>query len=341
MEINNNELPLISVLIFAYNHEDYIEQTIKSVIDQKCSFSYEILISDDFSTDKTLNIIKKYQIKRPDLVKIIANKQNLGLNTTFINAVKKAKGNFLAILGGDDYWIINNKLEMEVQLLLSNKEIFYVHTEFKTFNESTKKITNHCNKNWHSVLMEKKGKKALIEMLCHNWSGYPLSSSSCFRKAPLLKGINNHPEILDYNLVGEGTIIHSSMTYYGGLYAFIPIQTAMYRIRKESLSHYKTKIEQFNYQKKYFLLRLFTAKTYELNKNEIKKIHFRGMLNLYQTALGLNTINEFQIFQKTQNTGIWIDIIIYISKFIVFRVVYKITRKFRSKIKKILRNLIK
>ena len=54
---------LVSVLVFAYNHENYIEETIRSVISQKCSFNFEILVSDDFSTDNTLAIIKKLQLR--------------------------------------------------------------------------------------------------------------------------------------------------------------------------------------------------------------------------------------------------------------------------------------
>ncbi len=330
----NDKLPLVSVLIFAYNQENYIEETINSVVSQKCSFNFEILVSDDASTDNTFNIIKILQLKHPNLISIISNKQNLGVNATFINAAKSAKGDYIALLGGDDYWIVDNKLEMQVQILLSHKEITYVHTEFKSLNESDKIITNHHNKNWCSIMMKKTGKEALVAMLCHNWTGYPSGQTSCFRKEPLLKGINKHPEILNFNLVGEGTIIHASMNYYGGLYAFIPIQTAMYRIHKKSLSHYESKTEQFDYQKRYYLLRLFTAESFGLSQNEIKMIQKRGLFELFQNALRLDTIKEFQLFIKTQyqnkKMNFRYGFHIYLSKFIMFKYIYKIIFRYKN-----------
>lgn len=334
--------PLVSVLIIAYNHENYIAETINSVIAQKCSFNFEIIVSDDCSTDNTLNIIKILQLKHPNLIKIISNKHNLGVNISFLNAVKSAKGDYIASLGGDDYWIVENKLEMQVQMLLSHKEITFVHTEFKSFNESDKIIKKHNNKDWCSILMRKTGKEALVAMLCHNWTGYPLGSSSCYHKDPLLKGINKHLELLNFNLAGEGTFLHTSMSYYGGLYAFIPIQTTMYRIRKKSLSHYESKTEQFDYQKRYFLLRLLAAESYSLVQNEIRRIQKRGMFELFQTAIKLDTINEFQIFLQTQSQdnknkwcyGFLLNMIKFKMLRYVYRVILKCVNTFQYKFKK-------
>lgn len=328
--------PLVSVLIFAYNHEKYIKETINSVVCQNCSFNFEIIVSDDCSTDSTLACIEELQIKNQNLIRIISNKCNLGLNATFLNAVKNAKGDFIAPLGGDDYWIVEDKLEMQVQLLLADKKIAYVHTEYKSLNEATQKITNHCNKDWSSILMKKTGKDALVEMLCHNWTGYPSASSSCFRKEPLLKGINNHPDVLNYNFAGEGTIIHASMVYYGGVYAFIPVQTTMYRIREKSLSHCETKAEQFDFQKKYYLLRLLTAKTFGLSKKEIYKIRQRGLIELFHTALNLGEIDTFQLVRKKQSVGFLLNFIFFLLNFVVIRYCYKGIRKILHGIKKCL-----
>jgi hypothetical protein len=268
----------------------------------------------------------------------------LGLNITFLNAVKSALGDYIAFLAGDDYWIVENKLEMQIQLLLSNKKIAFVHTEYKKLNELNNKITHHANKNWKSILLEKTGKYTLVAMLCHKWSGYPLSSSSCFRKEPLLKGINGHPEILNYNAVGEGTILHTSMSYYGGLYAFIPIQTTMYRVRKKSLSHYESKTEQFDYRKSYYFLKLLTAESFSLHKNDIHKIQKNAIFTLFREALSLDVMKEFHLFLQTQtkrgdNNWWQYFIILKIIKLKTFRVVLSIMLKSISKLQSILRKI--
>jgi len=328
------ESTLVSVLIFAYNHENYIEEAIQSVVNQKCSFNFEVLVTDDFSTDSSLNVIRALQLEYPDLIKIVSNRHNLGLNASFQSAVKNAKGDFIAVLGGDDYWFVDSKLEMQVQLLLSHKNVAYVHTEFKTINESNGNIVNHHNRNWRSISMRTMGKKALVEMLCHKWTGYPLASSACFRKGPLLKGIDNHPEILDYDLPGEGTMTHTSMICYGGLYAFIPIQTTMYRIRESSLSHYPSRTDQFDYQKKYYTLRLLTAESFGLNDKEKRLIRNSGVAGLFRIALGLGTIDQFQAFRQTQDIGLCLRLFLYLFKFAAFRRIVTLAHKCARGIKK-------
>jgi glycosyltransferase involved in cell wall biosynthesis len=329
--------PKVTVLIFAYNHEEYIEEAINSVVCQKCTFNFDILVTDDASTDDTLGIINRLQSEQPNLIKVISNEYNIGLNTTFSNAVKNARGDYLALLGGDDYWIVEDKLEMQVQLLLSNSEIAYVHTEYKSLNEFDQEITNHLNKKWDSILTKKTGGESLVNMLSHNWTNYPLGSSSCFRKYPLLKGINLHPEILNFNMMGEGTIVHASMTFYGGRYAFIPIQTTIYRIRKKSLSHYENKVDSFNYQKKYFFLRLLTANSFGLNQNEIKKIKKRGLFELMDIAIELDVINEFKLFLETQyllkSKLLFFGILISVFKIKNIRRVYRLMLKYLKFIK--------
>jgi len=328
--MNDDLKPLISILVFSYNHELYIEQAIKSVVSQKTSFNFEVLVSDDFSTDNSLNIICELQRENSEIIKVIANKKNLGLNVTFKNAVKKAKGEYIAILGGDDYWLVDNKLEIQVQLLLSNKKVAYVHTEFKTLTEENGKITNQVNKNWRSILTGKKGKEALIATLLNSWSGYPLSSSSCFRKAPLLKGIKNHPDILNFDLPGEGTIIHASMSYYGGLYAFIPIETTMYRVRKKSLSYFENKYDTFNFQKKYYLVKVLTAISFSLDIKEIEKIRDWGLKLLLIKAYDIGTINEFKEFLQSYKKGGSLIKIIYLFKISFFRKIYKFLIKLKQ-----------
>ena len=69
--------PKLSVLIMAYNHEPYIEQAIKSVLEQKTDFEYEIVIMEDGSSDNTKEIILKYQNLYPEKIKTYQNEKNL------------------------------------------------------------------------------------------------------------------------------------------------------------------------------------------------------------------------------------------------------------------------
>ena len=89
---NNKEDFLVSVLLPAYNVEKYIEECLDSIINQTYK-NLEIIIVDDYSTDKTRELINKYAQKDNRII-FLKNKQNLGLPATRNVALKEAKGIF-------------------------------------------------------------------------------------------------------------------------------------------------------------------------------------------------------------------------------------------------------
>jgi glycosyltransferase involved in cell wall biosynthesis len=118
----------VSVLMITYNHKDFIEQAIKSVLNQKTNFQIELVIGDDVSTDGTLQICKKFQQQHPETIKLLKYKKNVGVTQNFINVYNACKGEFIAILEGDDYWIDNNKLQMQYDYLTQNNRCALVYT---------------------------------------------------------------------------------------------------------------------------------------------------------------------------------------------------------------------
>lgn len=110
---------IVSICCITYNHEKYIEDAIKSFLMQKTNFDYEILIHDDASTDKTSQIIEKYQKKYPKKIKVIyqtENQYSLGVDVLRI-LYNKAKGKYIAICEGDDFWTDKNKLQKQVDYM--------------------------------------------------------------------------------------------------------------------------------------------------------------------------------------------------------------------------------
>lgn len=294
-----NSTPTVSVLIFAYNHENYIDQAIRSVISQKCEFPIEIIISDDFSTDDTLQKILPFQALSN--VSIITNEVNIGLNKSFVNAVNAAKGEYIALLGGDDFWINESKLAMQVKILQDNSDVAYVHTAFQCLYEVDGSITHYDIHGWKSILTKLTGRKALTEMLCHNWTAYPSASTSCFRRKPLIEGLMNCSQLLEFGLPGEGTIINTSMCMYGGLYYFIPCETTVYRIRVKSLSHHTSLEDRFNYRKDYYRLKLYAAKLYNLGPKDVKRIVWNGIYELFTESKRDHSLNYFIEFFNKQD----------------------------------------
>lgn len=124
-----NKKILVSIICITYNHEKYIKYALDGFLIQETNFDFEILIHDDASTDKTASILKKYEGKYPDKIKIIYQKENQyskGISPIKL-LLNKAQGKYLAFCEGDDYWIDKNKLQKQIDFLEKNSEYMAVY----------------------------------------------------------------------------------------------------------------------------------------------------------------------------------------------------------------------
>jgi len=120
------EPPLLSVCVITYNHVNYIRQAIEGVLMQKTSFNFNLIIADDFSTDGTREIILEYKRKNPEKIDLILQSSNVGGAQNWINLLDSPKSKYIAYLEGDDYWIDEQKLEKQVQILEAESDIVLV-----------------------------------------------------------------------------------------------------------------------------------------------------------------------------------------------------------------------
>ncbi|MFT6986929.1 MAG: glycosyltransferase involved in cell wall biosynthesis [Psychromonas sp.] len=122
---NNVKNIIVSIVCTAYNHEDYIESALFGFLMQETDFAFEILINDDASKDKTPAILLHYQDLYPQIVKPILQSENQysqGIKP-MQSLYKKAKGKYIALCEGDDYWNDKHKLQKQVAVFTENKKI--------------------------------------------------------------------------------------------------------------------------------------------------------------------------------------------------------------------------
>lgn len=124
METWDNSKPLVSVYIVAYNHEKYIARAIESVLAQKTSFQYEIIIGDDVSTDGTRKIIEKYANENPGKLQTVFPLENTYRTSNPLSKRLRSMcvGKYIICLEGDDYWISDRKLEVQAIFLEKHKD---------------------------------------------------------------------------------------------------------------------------------------------------------------------------------------------------------------------------
>lgn len=128
-----SELPLVSTVVTAYNHANYIREALDSALRQEGNFRHEILVSDDGSTDGTPAIVAEYADKFPQLIRDISSKENQGISANMRKCFAAAKGEYIAVLEGDDFWVSKQKLARQVRFLEEHVEspMVFCRTEIR------------------------------------------------------------------------------------------------------------------------------------------------------------------------------------------------------------------
>ena len=130
--------PKVSIVCISYNHEKFITQAIDSFLAQKANFEYEIIIADDASQDNTKDIISVYAEKHSNVVPILRQK-NTGVQPNLVGAMAIAKGEYIALCEGDDFWTDDKKLQKQVDFMSDNTEYSLCFHPVRVFYENQEK----------------------------------------------------------------------------------------------------------------------------------------------------------------------------------------------------------
>lgn len=249
---------LLSVLIITYNQEDYIAQTLDSIISQKHKYDYEIIIGDDHSSDGTSKICKEYAEKYPDTIKYIYNDPNLGVIKNYYNVLSNCSGKYIMECAGDDWWL-PGKVETQISFLEKNPEYGMCYGYARQFIQNKGKIDKT------RFGSEKSTFEQLIE------SNNIPAPSVCFRK-DLADLYIKDVDPLSKNWLMEDYPIWIWFSYNSKI-AFLKQDFAVYRVLEESVSHSEN-IEKFlnvfkcyaDIQNFFLKRRLLPEKKYDYNE---------------------------------------------------------------------------
>jgi glycosyltransferase involved in cell wall biosynthesis len=109
--------PKVSVAMITYNHERFVAQAVESVLMQRASFDYELVIGEDASDDATPDIVQRYQQTHPGIIRLVTSERNVGMVRNLARTIEACRGEYIALLEGDDYWTSPEKLEVQVACL--------------------------------------------------------------------------------------------------------------------------------------------------------------------------------------------------------------------------------
>lgn len=151
----NDKKPLVSIFTLTYNHALYIRQCLDGFIMQKTSFSFEVIVNDDASTDGTTDIIREYESKYPEIIKPVYHDENLYSKGEYgfwkRYCLPRARGKYIALCEGDDYWIDPLKLQKQVDFLEVNREYSMCCTDYYRYIQNTGRLLPYSLTDKHVI----------------------------------------------------------------------------------------------------------------------------------------------------------------------------------------------
>ena len=306
-----NISPLVSICCITYNHESYIHDAIKGFLQQKTNFPFEIIIHDDASTDKTPEIIRKYSDKYPDMIFPIFQTENQwskGTKPSVKYVWPKARGEYIALCEGDDYWTDPKKLQKQIEILESNKEIGLVHTDYSVlFDKTGRFISSYYKNNKKEIAIGNS-----YESLLRSW-GIKVATV-CVRK-DLLLSTTKSDVIKDIGHIFDLTLFIELAKYTK--FAFINDVTAVYRVLENSESKYKD-VDKFfvraqrNFEIKAFFIKKYGASDYT-RKIVLKEYLMRSFIFAFKNNK-LPYLDDYYLKLKKENLSNYKTEIIYYTR---------------------------
>lgn len=280
-------IPFFSIIIPLYNKENYIESTLKSVLNQSYE-NFEIIVVNDGSTDNSLQFVKNFENKK---IKIV-NQQNKGVSTARNNGIKSAKGNYIALLDADDYWYPNH-LQSFVDSILKfkNESIFCNNYEIETVKNNIKPASFYFQQNIDNIFVIKNYFKASLQ------SSIAWTSSMCIKKEVFKSNFWFDEQIkssqdtdlwirlgLNYNFVFNKNISARHLKFIENSLS----KSKNLESRLQTLEKYTKEEENHFYLKKFMDNNRFSiaVEAKLLNENEI----FRNIIN----NIDFNNLNKKQ-----------------------------------------------
>ncbi len=221
--------PLASICCRTYNLENFVAQALDSFLMQETDFPFEIVIDDDFSTDGTADVIRKYVDKFPSIVKANLRVENVGLRKNFVENMQRAKGKYIALCDGDDYWTDPLKIQKQVDFLEKNDAYVLTYTAMETFHE---------NGTPERVVGSSNNDKTSLEIQQHRLNTG--SCTVCFRNIDIIK---NYP--FEYHCSPSNDhFLYSLLGAYGKGKFLKDIKPAQYRLHSDGDYTGKTEEER-------------------------------------------------------------------------------------------------
>lgn len=231
---------MVSICCLTYNHENYVRECLDGFLMQKTNFPFEVLVHDDASSDDTASIIREYAERYPTIIKPILQTENQlskGVGVTRVFNFPRAKGKYITMCEGDDYYVDPMKLQNHVDFLEEHTDYGLVSTDFNVYYETSDEMIiamNNSNDIDYSDILDD-----FSQLLKKN---HVSTCTVMFRKE-LLSQLNLD-EISKY---AHGDLVLWLEMSQKTKFKYFNTPTSVYRVRGESMSNSQSKLKRLDF----------------------------------------------------------------------------------------------
>ena len=298
--MNKTEKPLVSICVITYNHEQFLARALDSILSQEMDFQYEIIIGEDCSQDATRAICEQYKQNYSDVIQLILHEKNVGLIRNYVSIMTAAKGKYIAICSGDDYWCDSMKLKKQVAFLEQNIDYSMCFTN--AYEESNFSWEGYQKKQFSNVEdREYKGDQIILDWII------PASS------VMIRNGLLDFSFLLKRTFYAEDLVQYLKLNEYGKLRGMSDITTTYTRhenaitsniiSREKTLKKYVVNLlsidVELNYKYRQIIKKDLSIVYYNEAKYMFKHVSCFTALTYFARAFWYNPICTINLLYKS------------------------------------------
>lgn len=268
--------PIASIILLAYNHSDSVATAIESLLAQKCSYPFEIVIADDCSTDSTRSICQQYADRHPDLIRMMPPAPNKGVVDNYYDTLAQCRGRYISDCAADDHWMDHSLLQREIEILESDPTLTVV---FPDVAENGTRL--HSTMPRYSRWMRPRiPGKEILQGVLNNTNALPYQlSAALYRKEAVERVMADRPDMVRAPECGVEDLPLIAALASQGDAAYLPLTGYYYTISdQETISNNLDPAKSFRFYSRLLAMTPKLAEYYGINKRDLKT-HFHQKYN--------------------------------------------------------------
>ncbi len=254
---------MISVVVVTYNQATTLPRTLDAILRQQCRLPIEIVIGDDCSTDGTPQLCDDYAQRYPEQVRVLHQPANKGVAQNYFDCLLACRGDLIADCAGDDFWIDDQKLAKELQLMESDPDITLVHTAWQRYDAQRHTVSTPRQQPFTQRITD--GSTMLEAILTQTRTPIIHLCTALYRTDAVMQAYHSYQHLFRHNAYPCEDLQITFLLARSGKIGYLPDVTLNYTQGGDSVSTPATIRQQFGFYQQATQLSYELASQFQLH----------------------------------------------------------------------------